>query len=274
MKKNLFIQRSFGTQKKIYRKFFSVVGLSLALLILFSVSGFSQTTLLQTGFDGYNGTTASIPAGFTITWNTSASFYITSGNYGVDTPSYKFGIDNATIITPVISGIPDSLSFWCKGQNTSDSSALEIFESVDGGATYFQSTILDTLPTTGTTITIPLNVYTTVVKFVYHKVAGNVAFDDMRIFNNQPDAVREIDKGAFSLFPNPSNGILNIHLNKISSSTKISVMNILGVEVKSFLVNDANVNRALDLSSLDDGIYLIKIKSGNIESIKRFLLKK
>jgi PKD repeat protein len=59
-----------------------------------------------------------------------------------------------------------------------------------------------------------------------------------------------------SVFPNPTDGILNINLPENKASVKIS--NIIGKEVKSFKLT-SNENQ-IDLSSLTPGMYFIEIQ--------------
>ncbi len=91
----------------------------------------AQTIILSENFDSYNGLVTSIPPGFVITWNdtssASKSFYSTSGFCGMACNSYKFGVDSATIITPVFSGA-GSVSFYLKGNGTYKPTVLKFLK--------------------------------------------------------------------------------------------------------------------------------------------------
>lgn len=94
-----------------------------------------------------------------------------------------------------------------------------------------------------------------------------------------PTAVNAIEelKGAadFSIFPNPSNGILNISFaaeNK--SATKVTVMNALGDVVMSTDVKPlANEPVSIDMSTMAKGMYYVKVTSGNSSQVQKLILQ-
>ena len=69
----------------------------------------------------------------------------------------------------------------------------------------------------------------------------------------------------FSLYPNPSNGIVNIEFNNSDNSfDNIRVLNVLGEVV--FEINEISKNKnvkILDFSNYTKGVYLVKIKTSN-----------
>ena len=69
----------------------------------------------------------------------------------------------------------------------------------------------------------------------------------------------------FSLYPNPSNGIVNIEFNNSDNSfDNIRVLNVLGEAV--FEINEISKNKnvkILDFSNYTKGVYLVKIKTSN-----------
>ncbi len=74
----------------------------------------------------------------------------------------------------------------------------------------------------------------------------------------------------FSLFPNPTTGILNLQLTEIPTSMKISIYDVIGKEVLStqeLKTKNAALNTSIDVSSLSNGVYFIKV--GN--STKKFI---
>ena len=79
----------------------------------------------------------------------------------------------------------------------------------------------------------------------------------MTFENNCEDAVEEISASNIRLYPNPTNGILNIEGN---GEMTISVMNTLG---QTILVSTANGNATIDMSSFETGIYMVRIETEN-----------
>ena len=71
---------------------------------------------------------------------------------------------------------------------------------------------------------------------------------------------------SLSIYPNPSNGIVNIDLEiNDLSALEISVFNVLGEEVYKFKANDfiGEYANSIDLSSKTKGVYLLKIRTSN-----------
>lgn len=66
-----------------------------------------------------------------------------------------------------------------------------------------------------------------------------------------------INRSTISIYPNPTNSILNI---EVTEQTQIAIINILGDVLKTETINSAST---LDVSNLTSGIYFIKdVKSG------------
>ncbi|ESU29760.1 hypothetical protein FLJC2902T_02360 [Flavobacterium limnosediminis JC2902] len=78
--------------------------------------------------------------------------------------------------------------------------------------------------------------------------------------------VSEFGNAIFTVYPNPTNGSVNI-VSKDNSSliNTVTVTDILGKTVQTKTVNTTNTN--IDLSDLSSGIYFAKVKSDNSESI-------
>jgi len=239
----------------------------------------SQSILLQEDFDSYDGLVTSIPAGFTITWNDTASisksFYNTSGVCGIACNAYKFGWDSATIITPVFSN-PGSVSFYFKGNGTQNPyNTFYVYESPNG-STWNQVASYVNFPTTSQTIILPLNSSSTQLKFYYKKdsLGLNVGFDDLVVYG--PVGMNET-KGfqGISVFPTPTSGIVTVNFNEnYFNAVEIKVINILGKEVKHYDLKNISTKYAVNISDQPEGVYLLRIKSGTDEMVKRVILKK
>ena len=81
--------------------------------------------------------------------------------------------------------------------------------------------------------------------------------------------VDDFDYNSFKMYPNPVNG--NTVFFSIDKDAKISVYNVLGKLIKT--KNVSNNNNTIDISSLTNGIYLVKININN-QFITRKLIKK
>jgi len=75
--------------------------------------------------------------------------------------------------------------------------------------------------------------------------------------NNCDDQVNEVFVNVCNIYPNPTNGILNI---EGEGAMTITVLNVLGQKV---LETTATDNAVVDLSNYESGIYMIRIESAN-----------
>ena len=70
----------------------------------------------------------------------------------------------------------------------------------------------------------------------------------------------------FSVYPNPTNGLVKISTDEVLS--KVEVFNLLGKRV----INTAELSdNTLDVSSLSQGVYILKLTSGNAISTKKLI---
>ncbi len=78
------------------------------------------------------------------------------------------------------------------------------------------------------------------------------------------------------IWPNPSNGILNVKFIPVGDTTKINLFDMQGREVYSKRVdsNSSNFNYSINTSEFAEGIYLLKIENGNIQHNEKIILKK
>ena len=78
----------------------------------------------------------------------------------------------------------------------------------------------------------------------------------------------------FSVFPNPTNGILNLEVgSQASSSYQITVRDAVGKIVLSDSFNpNGSAKKQVDLSSFDRGIYFISIDNGEERTVKKVVV--
>lgn len=254
--------------KKIYT---SIVAL---LLIQFSLN--AQTLVVSTGFDNYAGTVATVPQGWYLSWNTSLSFYTSTGNYGVAAPSYKFGNDSDFVVAPFVQQGIDSISFFAKGNGTpfSPANELQFFQSNDSINWTLVAT-LDSFPTTGTTFGVALN-GSNYLKLLYRKqsAGGNLAFDDAKIYSNGASGIPvQVAEEPVKLFPSPSTGLFYLQLSPKLTTPKIEIFDLLGnILINPSIQKEKQGLYKIDLSNFRNGFYFIKIQSGNSLITKRITI--
>ncbi|UPT65396.1 MAG: hypothetical protein M0D57_12600 [Sphingobacteriales bacterium JAD_PAG50586_3] len=123
------------------------------------------------GFAG--GTTA--PPGWTFT--AIGGVYTTNSNFGNASPSLQFDNTNDAITTPTVTN-PTQLSFWYKGQNSTNSYLL-----VHGliGSTWILIDSIRPLATTGTNVSYAISNPYTQFRLTYIRATGNLALDDVNV---------------------------------------------------------------------------------------------
>ena len=82
-------------------------------------------------------------------------------------------------------------------------------------------------------------------------------------------AISDIENSSINIYPNPSNGILNI---ENISNTEIYIYNILGEQISHYFIKDENTS--LDISNLSNGTYLLKLVTNEGTYSKQIFLNK
>ncbi|MFN5323608.1 MAG: M43 family zinc metalloprotease [Bacteroidota bacterium] len=82
------------------------------------------------------------------------------------------------------------------------------------------------------------------------------------------------DLGIF-LYPNPTDGILNIdNLYNYSESASIRVINSIGQNVATFNISDFNGTNSIDLTSLKNGVYMVEISTDRKQAVQRIVINR
>jgi len=230
---------------------------------LFQIKANSQNLVISTGFDNYAGTVATVPVGWYISWNTSNSFYTSTGNYGLAAPSYKFGNDSDIVVAPWTAIAKDSISLFVRGNGTpfSPANELQFFQSQDS-ITWTQVAVIDSLPTTGTTIGVNLN-GDPYLKLLYRKqsAGGNLAIDDIQIYSLATNVVQVKDEIKIKLFPSPSTGMIFVKLPENQKLPSIEIYDLLGNRINNiFVEKKENGLYGLDFTGKRSGFYFVKIQ--------------
>ena len=76
---------------------------------------------------------------------------------------------------------------------------------------------------------------------------------------NQTLSIGEQELNQVRLFPNPSNGILNISTTASNRLSEALVYDVLGKQVANLKNNTSNQQSKFDLNSLNAGVYIIRL---------------
>lgn len=84
------------------------------------------------------------------------------------------------------------------------------------------------------------------------------------------------DADNIALYPNPNNGNFVIKGKVFGNEAKLEVVNISGqvVYTKAISVSNNEVNSAISLKDIPNGVYTLKLAAGDIQYIKRFTLER
>ncbi|MBI5219419.1 MAG: T9SS type A sorting domain-containing protein [Bacteroidia bacterium] len=208
------------------------------------------------------------PAGW---YNFGLNLYTNSGYYNLAPNAGKFDTQDDYFFV-YYSSPANLVDYYLKGNSLVAPYQFDVMESTDGSAYTTLMTHTSTVnPLTNTFqhfSAVP-NAASRYIKFVYtQKTSGNVGIDDVLI-----DFVSSSDwKGASSelkMYPNPVKNELN--LDNTMNISKISVSNVLGLQVKSVENNFKNKIRIIT-SEFVPGVYLISVtdNTGNIQT-RRFI---
>ncbi len=83
-------------------------------------------------------------------------------------------------------------------------------------------------------------------------------------------SVDEVDLNDIKIYPNPTEGIIDLGIGPALQITSAEIFNLLGQNILKF-ENEQIDSRQLDISSLQSGTYLLQISTENGSTIKRIV---
>lgn len=73
----------------------------------------------------------------------------------------------------------------------------------------------------------------------------------------------ELLNSSVVAYPNPTSGVITLNITDNEQGTKVNIYNVAGSLVSTTTYNGKVVNEKIDLSSFDNGIYMMIINSNN-----------
>ena len=157
-----------------------------------------------------------------------------------------------------------------------DSPNVDILFSTNGGQTY-DVVIAEDIPNNGSAAISAPNLNTTSGRFMI--ISSNNIFYDINGGVITIEGVLALDENSFenfALWPNPSNGSINLALTPFSNGDiEVSLYDIRGSLVynKGFETNGSLFEKALTFNGLNTGIYFIKVSNNGISKTTKLIIK-
>ena len=120
-------------------------------------------------------------------------------------------------------------------------------------------------------ITIPLNNYAGRNIYIGFKYAGYCAdawlIDDIKVFSNQNNVASLSPANDVKIYPNPSNGTVNV---VVSENSVIKLTDVLGKVIDTYTVNG---NSVLSFTQQAAGLYFLQVESNGKKSVHKVVIK-
>ncbi|MBD0830934.1 T9SS type A sorting domain-containing protein [Aestuariibaculum sediminum] len=167
------------------------------------------------------------------------------------------------------SGAPENL-LWIEGDNSSGGSTNNTpridtnFDGTGDGAE-----ITSTFTEYSKIITLSSNsTIQFTIEYDLNAADEDLAIDNIRVINTTPLSVKENNIAGFKIYPNPTTiGFVNIN-SKNNSKIEVSVFSLLGKQILK-----QSVTNKLDVSGLNQGVYIIKATQNNKSITKKLIVK-
>ena len=157
-----------------------------------------------------------------------------------------------------------------------DSPNVDILFSTNGGQTY-DVVIAEDIPNNGSAAISAPNLNTTSGRFMI--ISSNNIFYDINGGVITIEGVLALDENSFenfALWPNPSNGSINLALTPFSNGEiEVSLYDIRGSLVynKGFETNGSLFEKVLTFNGLNTGFYFIKVSNNGISKTTKLIIK-
>ena len=139
--------------------------------------------------------------------------------------------------------------------------SLESYIGVSGSSMYNgEHSLFDELGLSSSSAGTPTWYYITSTPMV------RMNFDPSSVITSVDDKLSD----KLHIYPNPSNGLINIELDKLNFYN-ISISNVLAKEVYKNTIS--SVNTTLDLSNFDKGLYFVELNDGKNIFTKKIIIK-
>lgn len=110
------------------------------------------------------------------------------------------------------------------------------------------------------------------IKFVFENDGGNNLYIDNINFTSSNVGIEETSLAqTVSVYPNPSNGSVNINLGSSNSDVELSVVDLYGKEVLRYTLTDSHTT--LDNLNLSSGVYILNFTDGKDRYSQKLIIE-
>ena len=99
--------------------------------------------------------------------------------------------------------------------------------------------------------------------------------EDFTAFAPGPNCTLSVDyfenDELFRIYPNPTNGLLNVRINNYVGKVNIQVIDINGRIVSEYKNEDFNTEKSLNLNNLQAGMYILKVNGDNVNFTQKII---
>jgi PKD repeat protein len=268
-----------------------------------SFEGYSQTSDITT-YDIVNSTASTPTWALTNTAGATGSKSLKLGNFTQSGTNYDEFISSPVDLSSITSATSVTLSFKYayRKKASTNSEILKVFLTADCGDTWQQRKTIsgtslssltetaDWTPTSADWTTVHMTNVTSQYwnenfryKFRFDATGGNNVFlDDINIYAGAPSNVNvlgieeQIAVEGLSVFPNPTEGELNVTFNVVSPKAMTFVVtDVLGKTIQTQNIQAATGSNAVILSTqgIASGMYLLQIGDGSNKQVVQFMVK-
>lgn len=79
------------------------------------------------------------------------------------------------------------------------------------------------------------------------------------------------NQDLFKVYPNPTNGLLNVRINNYIGKVNIQVIDINGRIVNEYANEDFNTEKSLNLNNLQSGMYILKVSGDSLNFTQKII---
>lgn len=102
---------------------------------------------------------------------------------------------------------------------------------------------------------------------------GSLDNFEIEVCYSETLSIESSEMSLFNMYPNPASGIVNISLANIYDNQNVEIYDITGRLINKLELKNNSTTQQIDISSLNQGIYLVKVIQGNNSYSEKLIVK-